>query len=140
MDATRGFIGAALSGVVAVAGLASAGTASAATITETKVVYAGDDAYVSSTRKAVNFGAADKLVVGRSAGETRVSYVKFTTGALPSGATVTKAELKLPLDGKPAAATFSLYRVATSWSEKSITANTAPALPAAAVASVKTKT
>jgi beta-mannanase len=137
MHAKRGLIGAGLAGVVVATGLAGAGVANAATTTETKVVYAGDDAYVSSTRKTVNFGTADKLVVGKSAGETRVSYVKFATGTLPAGAKVTRAELKLPLDSKPVAATLSVYPVSASWSEKTIIAANAPAISVAAIAAIK---
>jgi beta-mannanase len=140
MDAKRGLIGAGLAGAVAASGLLGAGIANAATTTATKIVYAGDDAYVSSIRRTVNFGAADKLVVGKSAGETRVSYVKFTTGALPAGARVTRAVLQLPVESKPMAATLSLYPVSASWSEKTITAANAPAVPAVATASIKPAT
>ena len=133
MGGRRGLIGAALTGVVVTAGFAVAPAAGAATTTETRNVYASDDAYTSSTRKAVNFGAADKLVVGRSAGETRLSYVKFTTGALPSGAVVTGAELKLPLESRPVAAKLSLHPVTGSWTEAKVTGATAPALGKAAV-------
>jgi len=133
MDGRRGLIGAALTGVVVTAGFAVTPAAGAAITTETRNVYASDDAYTSSTRKAVNFGAADKLVVGRSDGETRVSYVKFTTGALPTGAVVTGAELKLPLASKPVAAKLSLHPVTGSWTEAKVTGATAPALGKAAV-------
>ena len=126
MDARRGLFGAALTGVVVTAGFAVTPAAGAATTTETRSVYASDDAYTSSTRKAANFGAADKLVVGRSDGETRVSYVKFTTGTLPSGAVVTGAELKLPLDSKPVAARLTVYPVTGAWTEAKVTAATAP--------------
>src|SRR3954447_26244747 len=101
MDARRGLIGAALTGVVVTAGFAATGTANAATVTESRTVYSGDDAYTSSARKSVNFGSADKLVAGRTGTDTRVSYVKLDTGALPTGAGVTAAELKLPLESKP---------------------------------------
>jgi hypothetical protein len=137
MDARRGLIGAVLAGAMTAAGIAGAGAASAATVTATRSVYAADDAYVSSTRRATNFGAATKLVVGRANGETRVSYVKFTTGALPAGAKVTRARLTLPVAGRPASATARLYRVATTWTEKAVTAANAPKLPSAAIASIK---
>jgi beta-mannanase len=120
--------GVALTGVVvAGAGFALTGTANAATTTETTSTYSTDDAYTSSTRTSVNFGAADKLVVGREAGETRLSYVKFTP-KVTTGGTVTAAELRLPLESKPVAATLSVYSVASTWSEKTITAANAPAL------------
>ncbi|MFG1610103.1 DNRLRE domain-containing protein [Actinoplanes sp. NPDC049265] len=127
MDARRGLIGVTLTGVVAAAGFAVTTSAEAATVTETKSVFAGDDAYTSSARRTTNFGGADKLVVGRTGGETRVSYVKFTVPALPGGAAFTAAELRLPLESKPVAAKLSLYPVAAGWSESKITAANAPA-------------
>jgi len=139
MDAKRGLAAAAVGGVIAAGGgFAVVGTANAAVATTTGTVtaYASDDTYTSSARKGANFGSADKLVVGRSDGETRVSYVKFTTGALPPGATVTGAELRLPLEGKPITAILTAYPIGAVWSESKITAANAPGL-ADAVASVK---
>ncbi len=134
MDARRGPVGVALTTAVMVtaAGFAAAGSASAATVTESRSVYAGDDAYTSSARRTTNFGTADKLVVGRTGTETRVSYVKFTTGALPAGATVTRAELRFPVESTPVAARLSLHPVTGTWSEGRITAATAPTVSAAA--------
>jgi beta-mannanase len=122
-------IGATLTAAVVSAGFALTGVASAATTTESVSVFASDDAYTSSTRKTVNFGAADKLVVGRDGGETRVSYVKFIVKPLAAGATVSDANLRLPVDSKPVAATLTLLQVPnTAWSEKTLTAAKAPAL------------
>ena len=131
--------GVALTGVVvAGGGFVLTGTANAATTTEKTSSYSTDDAYTSSTRRTVNFGAADKLVVGKSSGETRLSYVKFAP-KVAAGGTVTAAELRLPLESKPIAATLSVYSVASGWSEKTITAAKAPAL-GKLVASIKPKT
>ena len=125
----RGFVGAALAGVVVSAGAALSGVASAATTTESLTVVAGDDAYTSSTRKTVNFGSADKLVVGRESGETRLSYVKFVVKSFTTGSTLNGAELRLPVDGKAVAASLSLLQVpSTTWSERTLTAAKAPAL------------
>jgi glycosyl hydrolase family 26 len=136
--ASRGMIGVAVTGVVvAGAGFALAGTAHAATTSETVTAYSSDDAYTSSTRRTVNFGGADKLVVGKESGETRLSYVKFVP-KVASGVTVTGAELRLPVESKPVAATLSVYSVASSWSEKTITAANAPAL-GTVLASIKPK-
>jgi beta-mannanase len=139
MDATRGLFGATLASVVVVAGLASAGSAVAATTTGTKVVYASDDTYTSSTWKNTNFGGADKIVVGASAGEIRLAYLKFSTGALPVGATLTGVRLKLPLESKPVEATLSLYPITTNWSETTVTALKAPAM-SGSIVSIKPKT
>jgi beta-mannanase len=136
MDARRGLGGAAMAGVVVAGGLVGAGSADATTTTTTTMttaVYAGDDAYTSSTRKATNFGSADKLVVGKSAGESRVSYLKFATGPLPTGAKLTRVELHLPLESKPVAARLSLYPISSNWSEKTVTAAKAPAISGTAL-------
>jgi beta-mannanase len=134
MDAKRGLIaGAIAGGIVAGGGFAVAAHAATATTTGTVRTYAVDDTYTSSSRRNANFGSADKLVVGRADGDTRVSYVKFTTGALPAGGAVTGAELRLPLDGKPVAAALSVYPVGTSWTEGNLTGANAPDLPGTAV-------
>ncbi|WP_246595174.1 DNRLRE domain-containing protein [Actinoplanes auranticolor] len=139
MTARRRTIGVALTGVVvAGTGLTLTGTANAATTTETTTIYSTDDAYTSSTRKTVNFGSADKLVVGKEAGETRLSYVKFAP-KVAAGATVTAAELRLPVESKPVAATLNVYSVAGTWSEQKLTAANAPAL-GWLVASIKPRT
>ena len=141
MTASPGMIAVALAGVVvAGTGFALTGTANAATTTETTSTYrthSTDDAYTSSIRKSVNFGQVDKLVVGRQAGDTRLSYVKFSP-AVAAGGTVLAAELRLPLDSTPAPATLSVYSVASTWSERTITAARAPAL-GKLVASIKPK-
>ena len=138
MTAKRGMIGVALTGVVvAGAGVALTGTANAATTTETTSTYSTDDTYTSSTRRTANFGSADKLVVGKEDGETRLSYVKFAP-KVAAGATVVGAELRLPLESKPIAATLSVYSIASSWSERTVTAANAPAL-GAVLASIKPK-
>jgi beta-mannanase len=137
MAVRRGMISVAVTGVAAMgASVALAGTAAqAAGTNETVSVFSTDDAYTSSTRKTVNFGTADKLVVGKEAGEARQSYVKFAP-QLASGATVTGAELRLPLDSKPDGSALTLYAVPTGWTQKSITAANAPAL-GASVGTVK---
>ncbi|WP_307831060.1 CBM96 family carbohydrate-binding protein [Nucisporomicrobium flavum] len=138
MNGRRGIIGVAVTGVVAAgAGFALSGTANAATTTETVSVYSTDDAYTSSTRKTTNFGQADKLVVGTESRETRLSYVKFAP-KVATGATVAGAELRLPLESKPVAATLTLYSVSSAWSEKTLTASNAPKL-GSALLSVKPK-
>ncbi|MFI5493129.1 DNRLRE domain-containing protein [Actinoplanes sp. NPDC051859] len=127
-----------MTGVVAAgSGFALTSTASAATSTETVSVFSTDDSYTSSTRRTANFGQADKLVVGKSDGETRLAYLKFAP-KLAAGVTVTGAELKLPLESKPLAETLTVYPAATSWTEKSLTAANAPAL-GKALTSIKPK-
>ncbi|GIE97844.1 hypothetical protein Ari01nite_53090 [Paractinoplanes rishiriensis] len=117
------------------AGLVVAGQADAATTPAIRTVFAGDDAYVSSTRTKTNFGDAGKLVVGTADGETRTSYVKFALGAFPAGATITNARLILPVDGKPAAAKLSAFPVTAAWTEGAITGAALPATGTTAVGS-----
>ncbi|MET8149263.1 DNRLRE domain-containing protein [Actinoplanes sp. NPDC049668] len=139
MGARRGTIGIALTGVVvAGGGFALTPPANAATTTGTTTTYTSDDAYTSSTRKSVNFGAADKLVVGKESGETRLSYLKFAP-KVAAGETVTGAELRLPVVGSPVAATLNVFSLPTSWSEKTLTAANAPKT-GSLVASLKPKT
>ncbi|MEU7903084.1 DNRLRE domain-containing protein [Actinoplanes sp. NPDC049118] len=139
MTARRGIIGAALTGVVvAGGGFVLTPAAYAATTTGTTTTYTSDDAYTSSSRRTVNFGAADKLVVGRASGQTRLSYLKFAP-RVAAGSKVTRAVLRLPVESSPVAATLGVYSVANSWSEKTITAANAPKL-GPLVASVKPRT
>ena len=137
----RAVIGATVTGMVVSAGftMMTTGAADAATIAESRSVVAGEDAYVSSTRTGVNFGTADKLVVGREVGETRTSYVKFAGPALPSGAVVTGARLTLRVDSHPYPARLSAYPVTGAWSESTITGAKQPATSATAAGSVLAK-
>jgi beta-mannanase len=111
------------------------GQANAAGTPAIRTVFAGDDAYVSSTRTGVNFGAADKLVVGAAGAETRTSYVKFQVGAFPAGATITNARLILPFDGTPAIARISAYPVTGAWTEATVTGANRPAAATAVAGS-----
>ena len=52
--------------------------------------------------------SAASFIVALPSGETRMSYVKFTTGSLPAGAAIIAAELRLPVDSKPIAARLTL--------------------------------
>ena len=135
MGARRAAIGAAAIGAAVSAGFVATGTAGAATAPAIRTVFAGDDAYVSSTRTKTNFGAVEKLVVGKADGETRTSYVRFTTGTFPAGAKLSNARLILPFDGKPDPARISAYPVTGAWNEGTITGDTQPATGATAVGS-----
>jgi Glycosyl hydrolase family 26 len=135
VKASRTTVGAAAIGMAVSSCLAFGGTADAATAPAIRTVFAGDDAYVSSARTKTNFGTAAKLVVGRADGETRTSYVKFATGAFPVGATIVKARLILPFDGKPVAAALSAHPVTGAWTEGAITGGTQPATAATAAGS-----
>jgi hypothetical protein len=124
----RSLVGALVTGTVAsTAFVLTGGSASAAPTTQQQSVFASDDAYVSSTRTATNFGAADKLVVGRTGNETRVSYLKFVVPPLAAGSTLGAVQLRLPTGSRPAASTLSLLRIpSVSWTEKTISGAHAP--------------
>jgi Glycosyl hydrolase family 26 len=86
-------------------------------------VSASDDAYTSSGRRGANFGREDKLVVGRLAGDTKVSFLKFV---VPAGADVTGARLRLTPIGA-FAGTVTVSRVAgNAWTENTLTSGNAP--------------
>jgi hypothetical protein len=106
----------------------------AATTSATVRVAAADDAYTSSSRQALNTGTADKLVAGRLDGDSMVTYLKFKVDS--SG--ITKAVLKLTRDEHHLPSSVRLSAVAnTTWSERTLTARSAPA-PGATIASAAT--
>jgi hypothetical protein len=111
------------------AGTALTGTPATAAPSQGLRVVATDDSYTSSGRRSFNQGQADKLVIGRLDGDTKVSYLKFV---VPAGTTVTGADLRLVAVGDPSGS-ITLNRIpATGWTEKSITSGSAPALGAKA--------
>ncbi|WP_030441048.1 DUF7594 domain-containing protein [Actinoplanes subtropicus] len=136
MGARKAAIGAAAIGVAVSAGFLVADTADAANTPAIRTVFAGDDAYVSSMRAGTNFGAAEKLVVGFADGETKTSFVRFTTGGFPAGTAIANARLILPFDGKPTLDRITAYPVTAAWSENTITAANQPAIGAAVASAV----
>jgi hypothetical protein len=118
--------------------LAGAGTALLGTHPATAAdagvvrVTAAADTYVSSGRRAGTFGTLDKLVIGRLAGDTKTSYLKFSVDADSVNGSVRAARLRLVAVGGVAAGAVSLSPVLdTSWSQASMTSANAPALSAA---------
>jgi hypothetical protein len=105
------------------------GTAFAATTTTSVVkVAASDDAYVSTARPTYTFGANQSLIAGTAGGDRMLSYLKFTVGALPAGAKLSKVELSLTREDAKAVPALKLKQVAgTSWSQASLSYRTAPA-------------
>jgi hypothetical protein len=92
---------------------------------ETRSFRAKADALVASARPSVNFGRHRRLIVGRSRGTRRTSYVKFDI-SLPAGAVVTGARLRLYAT-RPHRARTSLSRTGGDWSETGLTWRTRPA-------------
>jgi beta-mannanase len=92
---------------------------------------ASDDASTSSAHPTTNNGQDVRLDAGTINGDTRVTYLKFTVPALASGTTVKTAQLTLTRDEHHLPGTVKLVKVAdTTWSEKTLTYRTAPALGA----------
>jgi hypothetical protein len=127
------FTGAVITGSVAAGALGMSGAfaAESSDATTEQQIIASSDAYTSSTRTTYNTGASDKLVVGTTGGETKVSYMIVRVPELAAGDTVRNAKLKLVTDGQDIPGTLTVSKVAkTTWSEKTITAENAPTIGA----------
>jgi len=95
-----------------------------------------NDAYTNTATPTSNFGAKPLLDV-QSASQT--SYITFDLSPMPAGytgANVSKATLKLYVNGVSTAGSFNVDLVNGAWSESTITANLAPALGGTVAASV----
>lgn len=87
-----------------------------------------DDAYTSTATPTTNFGAKTTLGV---VSPSQSAYIQFDLSSIPAGytsASIAKATLKLYVNTVPAAGSFNVDFVNGTWSEKTITANLAPAL------------
>jgi len=96
------------------------------------------DAYTNSALPTTNYGAATILDV-ENASATQTAYIQFNLSSIPAGYTgadITKATLKLYVNAVTTAGSFNVDYVNGAWSEKTITANLAPALGTTIAASV----
>ncbi|HEV7965057.1 MAG TPA: DNRLRE domain-containing protein [Actinoplanes sp.] len=84
-----------------------------------------DDSYTSSGRRGTTFGREDKLAVGRLAGDSKVSFLKFV---VPAGTDVAGSRLKLTTVGAVSGKITVSRVVDNSWTEGKLTAGNAPAL------------
>jgi hypothetical protein len=89
------------------------------------------DAYVRQDQAANNFGAAATLSVESSALANRRTYLQFLLSAcpraIPSGATVRLATLRLYATALPAACrTQDVFAVGSAWTETGVTWNNQP--------------
>jgi len=91
------------------------------------------DAYTSSTAPTTNYGAATLLYVN---GATEISYIQFNLASIPSGASISKATLKLYVNGVTTAGSFNVDYVNGAWTESKITYDLAPALGTTIVSGV----
>jgi len=97
---------------------------------------ATDDSYTASSSASSNFGTQSTLnVIGPGVN----SYIRFDLAALPSGLTssnVSKATLRLNINGVSTSGTFDVYLVTSSWTEGAITFSRAPTLGAKVTSTV----
>jgi hypothetical protein len=84
------------------------------------------DTYTYSALPTQNNGSQVLLAV-QSGSNT---YIQFNLGTLPTGATVSKATLRLFVDAVVKNGSFNVYPVTSSWTEATLTWNTAPKLGA----------
>lgn len=80
------------------------------------------DTFVSSLTPKANYGSSIILVVQQGAN----SYLQFNLSALPVGAHVSKATLRLFVDGVLKSGSFDVYQLNAPWSENTLTYNTPP--------------
>jgi Calcineurin-like phosphoesterase len=92
-------------------------------------VASGQDSYIWRANPAQNFGTADRVRIDSSDGQTSGSglmpmqgLLRFELqGAVPAGATITRAELRLRLTDSGAG--FRMHRMLVPWSEQTVTWN-----------------
>jgi len=97
---------------------------------------ATDDSYTASSSASSNFGTQSMLnVIGPGVN----SYIRFDLTALPANLTssnVSKATLRLNINGLTTSGTFDVYLVTSSWTEGAITFNKTPTLGAKVTSAV----
>ncbi len=86
------------------------------------------DTYVARISPSTNYGSAPILAVQ----EGTTSYVQFDLSALPEGASVVKATLRLYVDSVFAPGSFDVYQVNDKWDEGTLNYSNAPALGSSA--------
>src|SRR5579863_4092530 len=94
------------------------------------------DAYTNTATPTKNFGASGLLDVESASQNT---YIQFDLSSIPTGytsASIAKATLKLYVNAVTTAGSFNVDYVSGTWSEKTITADLAPALGTTIVSSV----
>jgi len=93
------------------------------------------DSYTNTAAPTTNYGAKTTLDVE----STQTTFIQFNLSSIPSGYTsadITKATLKLFVDGVTTAGSFNVDYVNGTWTESTIDASNAPALGTTIAASV----
>jgi hypothetical protein len=83
------------------------------------------DSYTNTAASTTNYGARTTINVD---GATQTGYIQFDLSEIPSGATVSKAMLKLYVNTVNTAGSFNVDYVNGAWTETTIDASNAPAL------------
>jgi hypothetical protein len=99
-----------------------------------------DDAYTLTSSPTKNFGTATTLEVESSGATT---FVRFDLSGIPSsvtGSMVAKGTLKIFIGTVTTAGSFNVDLVTSSWSEKTITANSEPTLGSAIASAIPVTT
>ena len=86
------------------------------------------DTYVAASQPDQNFGHAPSMAIG---GQSN-AYLRFNLGNIPPNSTVTKATLRLYVDGFLTPGQFDVYEIDQPWNEFLTTWNNAPPLGASA--------
>ena len=89
------------------------------------------DTYTSTGSTGTNYGTRTTLLVTT----TDKSYLQFNLAPLPTGATVSKATLRLYVDALTAAGSFDVYQITGTWAENTTTERNEPGLGASATGS-----
>jgi hypothetical protein len=97
---------------------------------------ATDDTYTASSSSTSNYGTQPSLnVIGPGVN----SYIRFDLTALPgnlASSNVSKATLRLNINGVTTSGTFDVYLVTSSWTEGALTFSKAPTLGAKVTSAV----
>jgi beta-mannanase len=103
--------------------------ATASVTTHDLVVAPTQDAYVSQAAPRTPLGTSSQLAASSQANKTRITYLSFRVAGLPADATVVSARLDLRRTPHHlTSSTLQVRRVASSWSERTVTWRTRPAL------------
>ncbi|KKU09976.1 MAG: Cartilage oligomeric matrix protein [Parcubacteria group bacterium GW2011_GWA1_45_7] len=114
----------------------------AVAVTPTAIIYSIKDSYVKAENGDGNYGTEKIMKVRNKSGANQWrSLVAFDLSSIPSGSTVTSAQLEIYLDKAPNdLRTYQLYRITGTWVEGTVTWDNQPGMSALSTNSVSTGT
>ena len=89
-------------------------------------LHTSDDTYINLNKPNQKNGKAKKLVVRNTGNGVRQVFVQFDLSALPPGAEISQAVLRLWVDKLQNPGSLTLHEVLGSWTEDSLSAGSAP--------------